>query len=183
MSQQLTPPPERDSFEMIHRLWPFWTTPEEIQRFTNAMVISMHQHSVAAKPEKRTRKYTGLPYWTHPFRVGMRICTYPEMKLFWACAGVLHDTLEDTVYDPEEVFALKHRIIKEVGEETLLLVEELTNEEHDKSIPRRQRKEMDWKRLSTISKPAKLIKMFDRIDNLQEMLGGPKDFIKLYCEE
>lgn len=150
-------------------------------RITNAMVICMHQHSVAAKV--KTRKYTHLPYWTHPCRVAMRIATHHEVKLFWISGALLHDTVEDTVYNPEEVYVLKYRIIAEVGEDALRLVEELTNEDHDKSIPRRQRKEMDWKRLKGVSRPAKIIKMLDRIDNLTDMVGAPADFKKLYCQE
>jgi HD domain len=178
---QLTPLPERNPHEPTYQLWPYWAMPEDIMRITNALVIAMYQHNNAAKV--KTRKYNGHPYIVHPIRVALAVSSYPRVKLFWVSAALLHDTVEDTVYTPEEVFILKHRIMTECGEDVLKLVEELTNEEHDKSIPRWKRKATDRARLSKVSKAAKIIKMLDRIDNLKEMIGAPVDFKKLYCKE
>lgn len=166
---------------MIHKLWPFWATREEIKKVTNALMIAMHQHEVVAKV--KTRKYTNEPYITHPIRVALSVATHPNVKLSWIAAALLHDTIEDTVYSEEEELALKHRITNDCGKDILSLVEELTNPKKTESLNRKQRKEQSLEKLKTASVPAKILKMFDRIDNLRDMVGAPVDFKKLYVSE
>lgn len=150
------------------------------QKATNALNIAIHQHCVVAKV--KTRKYNGLPYIIHPIRVALMVAAHPDCMPFWVYAAVNHDTDEDTVYNDEERAALKKRIITEVDEETYNLVIELTNVKHP-GLNRKERKKLDWERLSKVSRPAKIIKMFDRIDNLREMVDAPSDFKKLYLYE
>lgn len=150
------------------------------QKATNALSIAVHQHCVAAKV--KTRKYNGLPYIIHPIRVALMTAAHEDCMPFWIYAAVNHDTWEDTVYTDEERVSLKNRIITGVDEETFNLVIELTNVKHP-GLNRRERKKLDWERLSKVSRPAKIIKMFDRIDNLREMVDAPNDFKKLYLDE
>lgn len=160
--------------EMQYRLWPFWTMPSEIDKITRSMLLCVRGH------EGQMRKYSGMPYWTHPFRVATALASYPQAKLSWICAGYMHDLLEDTSITEKE--------IKEASsEEALQLVKEMTNVskkmDGGKLLPRRERKKQDWERLKGISKGGKVLKMHDRIDNLREMLNAPVSFKKLYCEE
>lgn len=150
------------------------------QKATNALNIAIHQHCVAAKV--KTRKYNGLPYIIHPIRVALMVAAHNDCMPFWVYAALNHDTEEDTVYSDEEKAALKNRIITEIDEETYNLIVELTNVKHP-GLNRKEQKKLDWERLSKVSRPAKIIKMFDRIDNLREMVNAPPDFKKLYVYE
>ncbi len=150
------------------------------QKATNALSIAIHQHCVAAKV--KTRKYNGLPYIIHPIRVALMTAAHEDCMPFWIYGAVNHDTWEDTVYTDDERVSLKNRIITGVDEETFNLVIELTNVKHP-GVNRKERKKLDWERLSKVSRPAKIIKMFDRIDNLREMVDAPNDFKKLYLFE
>lgn len=156
---------------VTYRLWPFWAQSSELAKVTNSMVLATKAH------EGQFRKYNGLPYVTHPMRVAFALATYPTVKIPHICAAMLHDTLEDTKITHQE-------IIDAAGDEALNLVIELTNTTHDlKKIPRRDRKRLDWERLSKVSFWAKIIKMFDRIDNLRDMVNAQVGFKKLYVEE
>jgi (p)ppGpp synthase/HD superfamily hydrolase len=156
--------------------------PEAMQKVSNAFCIALHQHSVVAKV--KTRKYSDQPYIVHPVRVAIRAAEHPYVRAYWICAALLHDTVEDTIYSYEEEWELQNRIEKGCGVDTFNLVMELTNENHDKKTTnRRQRKLLDWARLGKVSSAAKIIKMLDRIDNLNEMSGAPGGFRVLYLKE
>ena len=157
--------------EVTYRLWPFWTSSADQRKLTNALSLAIRHHA------GQFRKYDGEPYIVHPMRVAMAVSSYPLIKLTDVQAAILHDTKEDTAITDEE-------IIKATSEEVLFLVNELTNQTKAlKGVPRRDRKKLDWERLSKASREAKLIKMFDRSDNLRDMVNAPTDFKKLYIEE
>ena len=118
------------------------------------------------------RKYGWkLPYIIHPIRVaGMTTIYYPKNAEMIAAAW-LHDVLEDTQYS-----TLK----EDFGEKIYELVCELTNPSKGLTLPRHQRKTLDREHIKNISREAKIIKLIDRIDNLLDVVEGPKDFIELY---
>ncbi len=169
MSGQVAPTPPNEII-VQYRLWPFWAIPEHIDKVTRMMTLCMKGHN------GQVRKYTGMPYWTHPFRLAMAISSYPQARLPWVCASLGHDFKEDTDVTDEQ-------IIEASDKDTLALIDELTNTSKASGLPRRERKKLDWARLKTISFAGKVIKMHDRIDNLKEMLNAPVSFKKLYCEE
>jgi len=169
--------------EITYRLWPYWADPQELLKVTNAFLIANRQH------EGHFRKWgDNVPYIAHPVRVSLAVSSYPTVKLSWTCASLLHDTVEDTLKERDqrarelERRALLREIEEKCDRETVDLVIELTNVKI-KGLNRRQQKEEDWKRLSQISRPAKIIKMFDRIDNLKDAINAPYDFKKIYAEE
>lgn len=123
------------------------------------------------------RKYTGNPYITHPFRVAMTAARYglpPEA----VAAAYLHDVVEDCEVGIDEIVA-------EFGTAVAALVAELTNT--SKRIPglnRAGRKAVDIARIATVSPTAKILKLFDRIDNLREInTRSDPDFAALYADE
>jgi len=124
------------------------------------------------------RKYTGDPYFFHVSRVACMVWTHPGSTTSMVAAAFLHDILEDTdhtLLELESKFGLK----------VSALVSELTNVsklEHPE-LNRAARKRIDADRLAGISKEAKIIKMFDRIDNLRDMGGADGGFKRLYIEE
>lgn len=135
--------------------------------------------------EGQYRKYgkgDPVPYINHPYRVYSRVAWWrvlPEAQwLLMAKAAWLHDTLEDC---PQ---ITKERIIAETDEETYKLVAELTNPSKGSKAPRWVRKQMDRDHLAHVSWEAKIIKLFDRIENLKDMEECPeKDFMALYASE
>jgi (p)ppGpp synthase/HD superfamily hydrolase len=94
------------------------------------------------------------------------------------CAAYLHDVLEDCKHISKE------DIQKEFGDLITYYIYKLTNISKLLGIyPRKARKEYDRNRLSDAPKEVKIIKMFDRIDNLSDMNCFEKGFVRLYIEE
>jgi len=121
------------------------------------------------------RKYNDRPYIQHPARVAGRVAARPQATEVMA-AAFLHDVVEDTPRTLDEVSA-------EFGPEVARLVDELTNPSKGSKAPRRERKQTDRDHLAVVSVEAKVIKLLDRIDNLQEMGDAPSNFRRKYCEE
>jgi guanosine-3',5'-bis(diphosphate) 3'-pyrophosphohydrolase len=122
-------------------------------------------HFSAFKHRDQRRKDGPLsPYINHPLEVA---------RLLWEVGGVrddatlaaaiLHDTIEDTDTRPEE-------IRDTFGEEVLGLVLEVTD---DKSLPKMRRKRLQIEHAPHISFKAKLIKLADKISNLNDLLYSP----------
>jgi (p)ppGpp synthase/HD superfamily hydrolase len=122
------------------------------------------------------RKYNDRPFIFHPARVAGRVAVHPQATETMVAAAFLHDVVEDTPCTLEEVSA-------EFGPEVVRLVDELTNPSKGSKAPRRERKQQDREHLAQVNLEAKIIKLLDRIDNLQEMTEAPSGFVRLYCEE
>jgi len=72
-----------------------WTKEEEAQ-IARAKFVAVFAHStMSRKPEGRFRKYTGQPYWVHPFEVG-NFVAQAGGTVAQVCVGILHDVKEDT---------------------------------------------------------------------------------------
>ena len=156
---------------MVYQKWPFWISCNDQRKLTNAISLAFKYH------EGQIRKYSGEPYIVHPMRVAMAVSSHPKIKLFEVQAAILHDVKEDTKISDEEISCA-------TSNEVLVIVNELTNQTKDlKGIPRRDRKKLDWERLSKVSNSAKVIKMFDRIDNLRDMVNAPPQFKQMYTDE
>jgi len=122
------------------------------------------------------RKYTGKPYIEHPQRVAARVAAYPGTTLIMVAAAWLHDVWEDTPTTLEDIEAA-------CGSEVATLVKELTNPSKGSSLPRTERKRMDREHLAGVSREAKIIKMFDRMDNLGDLASAPRVFRAVYAME
>lgn len=121
------------------------------------------------------RKYNGKPYITHPCRVAGRFATHPLASEDGVCAAYLHDVVEDCGVTLDE-------IQERFGVVVRLLVNDLTNPSKGSKEPRAIRKQIDREHAAKISDTAKIIKLIDRIDNLNEIDPADK-FAKLYCDE
>ncbi len=122
------------------------------------------------------RKYNDRPYIAHPARVAGRVAAHPLATETMVAAALLHDVVEDTPHTLEEVSA-------EFGPEVARLVAELTNPSKGSKAPRCERKQLDRDHLAQVTLEAWIIKLLDRIDNLQEMVDAPGNFRRKYCEE
>jgi (p)ppGpp synthase/HD superfamily hydrolase len=94
-------------------------------------------------------------------------------------AAWLHDVYEDTDLMPPA-------LSKGFGETVGLYVDELTNRFTSSAYPkmnRKKRKSSEIKRLADVSPEAQLIKLCDRIDNLQTINEKGDKFSPIYCDE
>lgn len=124
------------------------------------------------------RKYTNRAYIEHPMRVAGQVSMLDDATEEMVAAAWLHDTVEDC--DPK----CKNAIRLLFPQSVFNLVMELTNPSKDHpDLPRWERKAMDRNHLAGVSREAKIIKLIDRADNLQEMSGAEPDFKLLYARE
>lgn len=133
----------------------------------------------------QSRKYNGGPYSVHPLQVYQLVrkcCSSSEDMLV---AALLHDVVEDTDRTITDIQL-------EFGDRVSGLVEDLTNIFTVKSYPdikRQERKELEWKRLATISQDAKFIKLCDRTCNIIDLYKDAvydkkaADFLPTYIRE
>lgn len=135
----------------------------------------------------QARKYGKGPYIQHPERVALAMSTAPREVLLKAdqqteelvAAAWLHDVVEDC--DPKWLVA----IVENMPAPVIKLVAELTDNYTSKSHPhlnREVRKHMESERLGKVSVGAKIIKLADLIDNLQDIPRG-EDFFRVMSSE
>lgn len=130
----------------------------------------------------QVRKYTGEDYILHPMKVMNEVALDDkyggdeEMLI----AAVLHDVVEDcegkeTSFGVVSIGLIYNEFDIEVGS----IVSDLTNrftKEYYPDLNRRKRKELEFKRLAGISDGAKVIKLYDRIDNLRDFFRVPDGY-------
>lgn len=119
----------------------------------------------AKKHSDQKRKDTkASPYINHPIEVTQILWTIGEVRdPALLLASVLHDTLEDTDAAPEEIKA-------KFGEEVLSIVLEVTD---DKTLPKEVRKERQVETAAHKSPKAKMLKIADKISNVQDVISTP----------
>jgi (p)ppGpp synthase/HD superfamily hydrolase len=122
----------------------------------------------------QTRKYTGEPYLMHPLRVAALVGGYGPTCVLVA---LLHDVLEDC----PAISAMRIQAV--AGLEVRCGVEALTNPSKGTKFSRAERKKMDREHIATQPRDARIIKAYDRIDNLRDMGDAPADFRRLYAHE
>jgi (p)ppGpp synthase/HD superfamily hydrolase len=140
--------------------------------------------SEAHKGQKR--KYTDEDYISHPIAVADLVDDYggDDHMIF---AALLHDVLEDTDVNHEELRVFLHKIFMvHVAEDILKLVVDLTDVFTKESFPdmnRKLRKENESQRLAFVSERAKLIKMADIDHNSESIEKHDPKFAKVFLEE
>jgi guanosine-3',5'-bis(diphosphate) 3'-pyrophosphohydrolase len=119
----------------------------------------------ADKHRGQSRKdANNTPYINHPIALANLLANYAGISdVNVIAAAILHDTVEDTdttVEDIEELFGTAIRNI----------VIEVTD---DKSLPSPERKRLQIEHAAVISHEAKLVKLADKISNLQDIIASP----------
>lgn len=121
------------------------------------------------------RKYTGLPYITHPAAVaglvGLVTDHQPAIAAAW-----LHDVVEDTETTFDE-------LIDVFGDETADFVYWLTDDLLPQAGNRAYRKAAYRKKLAGAPAFVKTIKLADLIDNTRSITSCDPDFAKVYLRE
>jgi len=134
-----------------------------MDRIRKALEISFERH------REQKRKVSGAPYIVHILDVAKYLLSEPDVPEDVIVAGILHDTLEDTDYSPEE-------LEQEFGKSVLDLVQFATEPAH-KVNTSKEEKVRTWKtrKQNTIyssrraSREEMLVLLADKLSNLQSI--------------
>lgn len=132
-------------------------------------VLTILRAADFAARRHKTQRRKGIgrePYINHPLEVALLVATLggisdPEVL----AAAILHDTIEDTDTLPDEIKA-------EFGVRTSSIVEELTD---DKTTTKAERKLKQIEHAPHLSPEAKVIKLADKISNIEGIITSPPD--------
>ncbi len=136
--------------------------------------------------EGQKRKYTGDDYIVHPIAVSNLVSeiTNDDSIIY---AALLHDVLEDTSVDHEELRVFLFKILYfPHAKKVLDMVVELTDVFTHEAFPdlnRAKRKALECTRLSGVSEEAKLIKRMDILHNTISITKHDPKFSKLFLKE
>lgn len=115
------------------------------------------------------RKFSGKTYVVHPLRVGDMIQDERDDRTLTA-AGYLHDVLEDTDKGPEDVRDI-------ANDDVLTIVEHLT---HDSDY---NNKVQAIAHSLGNHRDARLVKLYDRLDNVSHLDQASDEFVERYTQE
>lgn len=135
------------------------TAPESPEyRLLHALHFAADRHR-----DQRRKGEDASPYINHPIVVAETLARFGVTDPVTLQAAVLHDTLEDTETTAEELEAV-------FGSEVRDVVLEVTD---DKSLPKRERKELQVRRAAGLTRRAKLVRIADKISNVHDVLHAP----------
>lgn len=126
-----------------------------------AVRFSVKTHEVY---QKQKRKGKDIPYVTHPLTVGLILASAGASEGV-IIAGILHDTIEDSVTEKK---VTKEMLAERFGEEVAALVASVT--ETDKSLSWEERKKEALAHIGTFSQGSLLVKSADIISNASELV-------------
>lgn len=155
------------------------------------MVLNQSQKKLFELVKKwhygQERKYTGDPYYTHPYSVAEIVSKY--CREFGAIeVALLHDVLEDTIYDEAHMYGGLLSCDYSPVEATLIInhVNDLTDEYTKQNYPelnREQRKNLESERLGFCDYLTQSVKYADLIDNTSSIVDKDRGFAKIYLKE
>lgn len=151
----------------------------------NSILEKIKEFADKAHGEQK-RKYSGHRYIVHPVRVMELTQKYTD-NICAHAAALLHDVLEDTDVNPEEMqkFLYKHMSTRD-AELTFQLVNDLTDVYTKEKYPnynRRKRKLLEARRLEKSHPLSQTVKYADLIDNIVDISRNDKDFAKTFIAE
>ncbi|MBL0029103.1 MAG: bifunctional (p)ppGpp synthetase/guanosine-3',5'-bis(diphosphate) 3'-pyrophosphohydrolase [Rhodanobacteraceae bacterium] len=127
--------------------------------FVNAVAFAADKHR-----KQRRKDAEESPYINHPIALANVLANEGGVSDGAVlCAAVLHDTIEDTETTSEELTAI-------FGPKITAIVLDVTD---DKSLEKHVRKQRQIEHAPHISNEAKLVKLADKICNLQDILAAP----------
>src|SRR5271169_1977075 len=133
--------------------------PDNTGLILEALAFAAHKHR-----DQRRKDENASPYINHPIALANMLCNKAgitdENVL---CAALLHDTIEDTETTPAELSTHFGKAIADI-------VAEVTD---DKSLPKAERKRLQIEHAAYASYQAKLVKLADKISNLQDIASSP----------
>ena len=130
--------------------------------------ILLEAAAFAARKHTRQKRKgkEGEPYINHPLEVANLLASVGGVDdLDVLAAALLHDTVEDTATTRDE-------IEKRFGPAVAGIVMEVTD---DKSLPKRERKQLQIEHAPHLSTGAKLVKLADKISNVTDVIERPAE--------
>ena len=113
----------------------------------------------ARRHASQKRKDGATPYVAHPFRVAMTVRhVFGVEDVVAICAALLHDTVEDTQTDHDD-------LLQHFGREVADAVSCLTK---DKRLPEARREEEFFARIAAGSWQTRVVKLADAFDNVSD---------------
>lgn len=134
---------------------------ENIEKIKKAIKFAIKTHEIY---QKQKRKGKNTSYITHPLTVGI-ILSQVSSDVDLICAGILHDTIEDSVKE-KKVTPLM--IEEKFGEKVKRIVLDVS--EQNKHLPWIERKKEAIKHIKDFSPDSLLIKSADVISNVTEII-------------
>lgn len=134
---------------------------QDLFKIQRAIKFATKTHEIY---QKQKRKGKDVSYITHPLTVGILLSSIGA-DVDVVCAGILHDTIEDSI---EEKKVTAQMLTDRFGEKVAELVLAVT--ETDKSLSWEKRKEQALEHIKTFSHEAILVKSADIVSNLTEMV-------------
>ena len=127
----------------------------------------------ADRHRNQTRKgISKLPYINHPIQVAKILTDVGENEPELLIAAILHDVIEDTTKNEEEIKALSNVILSKFGEEVLITVLEVSD---NKSLPVEERKRLQVIHTPDLSERARKLKIADKISNIEDIGKDPPE--------
>ena len=137
--------------------------PDSTGLLLKALAFAAHKHR-----DQRRKDQAASPYINHPIALanvlwhegGVRDATV-------LAAALLHDTIEDTDTQPEELRA-QFAAVEDAAIADIVL--EVTD---DKALPKAERKRLQVEHAGHISQAAQLVKLADKICNVRDVASEP----------
>jgi len=144
----------------------------------NSIIAAARYANTAHYGQKR--KWDDEDYINHPLRVANIVMLHPKSNPDMVVSALLHDTVEDCEIKTEDIAA-------SFGDHVASIVYGLTNpsqmDPEWPNVPRSERKQMDLDHISRQPDEVKLIKLADRLDNVQNLKVAPKKWVRKYIIE
>jgi guanosine-3',5'-bis(diphosphate) 3'-pyrophosphohydrolase len=133
--------------------------------FTETRKVFAALAFAADRHRDQRRKDAGAsPYINHPIALAEALVSIGGVTdPVVLCAAILHDVIEDTETTPQE-------LLERFGRDITDVVMEVTD---DKSLPKDVRKQLQIAHARTISQPARLVKLADKLCNLKDLAATP----------
>lgn len=129
------------------------------QRLLHALAFAADRHR-----QQRRKDAQATPYINHVIAVARTLADAVEdVSAEVLCAAILHDTIEDTETTAQELQSL-------FGQEVAALVQEVSD---DKTLAKQERKRLQIAHAHHLTRSARLIKLADKICNLQDVSASP----------
>jgi guanosine-3',5'-bis(diphosphate) 3'-pyrophosphohydrolase len=129
-----------------------------------SIVLAATAFASAKHRDQRRKGAEASPYINHPIAVANVLANEAGISdPSILAAALLHDTIEDTDTTAKELEL-------EFGPVIAAIVAEVTD---DKSLPKQERKRLQIEHAGSLSTPAKLVKLADKICNVRDMTHSP----------
>jgi GTP diphosphokinase / guanosine-3',5'-bis(diphosphate) 3'-diphosphatase len=132
------------------------------------LILKALEFSARKHRNQRRKDVDASPYINHPISLANILCNEAHVTdVNVICGALLHDTIEDTETEAEELES-------EFGPEIKDIVMEVTD---DTTLLRHERKQAQIDHAAHISEQAKLVKLADKTSNLRDVsLNPPPDW-------